>query len=89
MKDKNIFTSGWAAIKLPSAVGTASGVREGRPASFTQNISGQTFFNASTIHFDIYLEPQALRKQRYIIHLILYTIQYICIFIQCFVFILF
>ena len=54
------------AMKLPSARGTTSGVREGRPASFTHNISGQTIFDASTIHFNIYLtkqEPQALRKQ--------------------------
>ena len=89
---QNVYTSGWAAIKLPPAEGTASGVREGRQASFTQNISGQTIFNASAIHFNIYLtkqEPQALRKQRYIIHIRLYTIQYIYIFIQCFVFILF
>ena len=36
------FTSGWAAIKLPPAGGTASGVREGRPASLTHNISRHT-----------------------------------------------
>ena len=53
------FASGWAAIKLPPAGGTASGVREGRPASLTHNISRHTKVDVSAIHFNIYLTRAA------------------------------
>ena len=63
--------------KTPICRGNSLRCKRRLTSQFIQNISGQTIFDASAIHFNIYLtkqEPQALRNQRYIIHIRLYTI---------------